>query len=304
VTESANRYIPSQVSIETVLGCNARCVMCSVHEWVRPHGMMTDAVFELALSQLSDLKNDLNYVGLFLDGEPLIDRFLEHRIARCKAVGLRNVGFTSNASLLSEDRAQTILESRRLKYDRVLANIKNFISRRDQTGAPTRIILRHIEHAGNRGEFDSYRAYFSTLLDNDRDEMSRSSVHNFAMGGSSATGLGSTPCGYLDNRVVIFVDGQVPLCCVDYNGRQSMGNIQQQHILEIFNSQKWNQYREIHAQGRRNTIDVCNGCDVPELEAQEKLHVKMTPSGEVYHSRILDSFDYDSERKLVQPGRG
>ena len=99
------------MNIETMHGCNARCLMCSVDSWERERGMMPAEVFETVVDQIGDFKEHLKSVALFLDGEPLIDRYLEDRIALCKSKGIPNVGFTTNGSLFNPDRINNILEA-------------------------------------------------------------------------------------------------------------------------------------------------------------------------------------------------
>jgi wyosine [tRNA(Phe)-imidazoG37] synthetase (radical SAM superfamily) len=72
---------------------------------------MTEPVFETILEQMNDFKSNLKSVALFLDGEPLIDRFLEHRITRCKSKDIPHLGFTTNGSLFNPERIQNILDA-------------------------------------------------------------------------------------------------------------------------------------------------------------------------------------------------
>lgn len=285
---------------------------------------MPDDLFEEIVAQIAPLRDHLTYVGLFMDGEPLLDPDLPRRVARCKEAGLPNVGFTTNAALLTEARARAILDAApdwvglsvdslipevyetariRIRHPRMMENVHRFIDLRTALKKRTRLVVRHIEHPGNVGEFPSYLKYFGQILDNDLDEIGHTVLHNFASGSPRDGGYGSSPCGFLFNRVIIFTDGTVPLCCLDVSGTEAMGNIREQDVLTIFNGPKWRDYLRLHQEGQRHLIPLCAGCDLPDLDKEQKMFVKMTPDGQVFHSNFMQSFDYAEKRgKLVDAG--
>ena len=314
------KYIPDTMNIETVLGCNARCIMCTVESWSRKHGMMPEAVFETILEQMGDFKENLRSVALFLDGEPLVDRFLEHRIIRCKSADIPQVGFTTNGSLFNPNRTHDILEAEpdwivfsldsmeketfekirvRLKFERVQENVHEVIRQRNKKKKKTRIIARFIEQDYNRGQFDEFKEYFSQLLNNSKDEIHFSGTHNWALGNGDGFDYGNTSCGYLDGKFVVFRDGQVPLCCIDFDGANMMGSIMNHHILEIFNSDSFNRARIIHKKGLRASMEVCRTCDVPETNRKGVLSRKITPSGREMSSDVFTPFDNEEVRENI-----
>jgi MoaA/NifB/PqqE/SkfB family radical SAM enzyme len=291
--------------------------MCSVKEWTRPHGAMSDETFDIALSQLCDFKDHLKSVALFLDGEPLLDLKLEDRIASCKSAGIPEVGFTSNGFLMSDKRARRILEAApdwvvysfeslsketyeniriRLKFERVRDNILRFIHLRNKMGAKTRIITRFIEQDLNRGEFDAYFDFFFPKLNPDLDEIHYMQEHNWGQGNKIPEEGGALPCGFLDHQFILLRDGSVPLCCVDFNAIHLMGNIRDTHILDIFNSPKWIEYRKIHQRGDRGTLPLCKTCNLPELNEKGSLNYRMTPTGTVISQDAFKPFENEKMR--------
>ena len=304
------------MNIETVLGCNARCIMCSVGTWERKHGMMDPEIFTTIVDQMADFKDHLKSVALFLDGEPLIDKFLEDRIGECRSKDIPQVGFTTNGSLFNPNRIKSILDAEpdwivfsidsldketyerirvRLKFERVQENVHEMIRLRNKLGKRTRIIARLIEQDYNRGQFPEFQKYFSKLLDNTKDEIHCHGIHNWGMG-AGVRDFGTTKCGHIDTKFVIYRDGTVPLCCIDFNGGNVMGNVMNNHILEIFNNHIFSRVRDIHNAGQRNTMKVCETCDVPEANSAGALTLKLTPAGKVISNDAFRAFDNEKAR--------
>ena len=309
-------FIPDTMNIETVLGCNARCTMCSIGSWERKHGMMAPEIFDTIVDQMTDFKDSLKSVALFLDGEPLIDLFLEDRIALCKSNDIPQIGFTTNGALFNPKRIRSVLEAEpawmvfsldsldketyekirvRLKFERVQEHVHEVIRLRDQLGKKTRIVVRLIEQELNRGQFPEFQNYFSNLLDNEKDEIHRHGTHNWGMGDTDYD-FGRTKCGHIDSNFVIYRDGTVPLCCIDFTGDTVMGNVTQNHILEIFNNAIFHRARDIHNSGMRHTMSVCDSCDFPEANSAGAITEKLTPNGKLLSNDAFKPFDNDAAR--------
>ena len=60
----------------------------------------------------------------------------------------------------------------------------------------------------------------------------------------------------------MFWDGRVPICCLDYNGEEIMGDLKTHSILEIINSTKYNNYRAY--QLTKNPPKICRCCNNPK----------------------------------------
>src|SRR5206468_3109710 len=131
--------------------------MCSVHSWQRDKAAMSEALFTKLLDELAGHTDWVEQVTLQLGGEPLLDRRLEERVAALKRAGIRSVAFTTNGSLLTEERARKLLEAKidaidfsidgatarmfegirvNLVYDEVRDNVLRFIAMRDEAGSP------------------------------------------------------------------------------------------------------------------------------------------------------------------------
>ena len=70
--------------------------------------------------------------------------------------------------------------------------------------------------------------------------------------------------------VVIFANGDVPLCNVDYNNKYPTGSIMQNNIRELWQSKIMNARRKLHLNGNKKDISICANCNVwDEVKGEE-----------------------------------
>ena len=87
-------------------------------------------------------------------------------------------------------------------------------------------------------------------------------------------------CHHLDN-LIILADGSVPLCCNDWlDSPFRLGNVQEQHPMDIFNSRKFDRIRGVHAEGRKNAIPICRECTVLRYSETTRVAITGLPAPE------------------------
>jgi len=62
------------------------------------------------------------------------------------------------------------------------------------------------------------------------------------------------------NRVMIRADGSIHPCCSFYTYDLHMGNVNESSIHTIWNSNKFNELRKLHFEGRYNDNPACKKC--------------------------------------------
>jgi radical SAM protein with 4Fe4S-binding SPASM domain len=67
-------------------------------------------------------------------------------------------------------------------------------------------------------------------------------------------------CPYAFSHLHVLYNGNVPLCVNDFEHREIMGNVNQQSIREIYNSERFQQIREMMVQGKYDEIETCRHC--------------------------------------------
>ena len=70
------------------------------------------------------------------------------------------------------------------------------------------------------------------------------------------------PCTRLYNSRVIAANGDVPMCCMDYNVTEKLGNIWQDGYDLWNHSSTLTKLREMHEAGEWNKIPACRDCTV------------------------------------------
>ena len=287
---------PKFVQIETISGCNARCRMCSVHDWTRSKSALSQPFFEQLLAELTVHRDWVEQVTLHLGGEPLLDRRLEERVSALKQAGIRSVALTTNASLLTKERARRLLEAGidmidfsidgasaatfeairvNLSYEEVRDNVLGFLAARNASGRNVQVRVRMVIQPENANEFDDFVAYWRHHLGPADYVLGR--FLNWWAGwrqeiavrpGSllreipPAADFNRLPCLAPFSTLVILSDGRVPLCCLDYNADTEMGNITGSSIADVWRGETFHKVRKAHLANGRVSMDFCRDCHI------------------------------------------
>lgn len=287
---------PKFVQIETVSGCNARCRMCSVHDWTRSKSAMSEALFAKLLTELAAHCDWIEQVTLQLGGEPLLDRRLEEHVAALKQAGIRSVVFTTNASLLNETRSRRLLEAGidaidfsidgvsaetfeairvNLTYAEVRDNVLRFVALRDASGRAVQVRVRMVIQQENAHELDTFVSYWrSRLGPNDyvigrflnwwagwREDLAAvpgALLHEK----TPSVDINPLPCLAPFSTLVILSDGRVPLCCLDYNADTPMGSVVESEIADVWQGEAFRKVRAEHLARGRASMPFCRDCHI------------------------------------------
>jgi radical SAM protein with 4Fe4S-binding SPASM domain len=69
-------------------------------------------------------------------------------------------------------------------------------------------------------------------------------------------------CANIWERMTVFWNGDVTLCCEDIDGDWILGNLNEQSITEIWNSEKLLAIKKIHKEKRFSEFPFCYMCDM------------------------------------------
>lgn len=275
--------------------------MCGIDEWVRENKYMSDYLFQKITSELGEHSDVIERVSLFLGGEALLDNKLERRISSLLNKKIKNVYFTTNASLLDCDRAKKILESGvtqvdisidslnrevyekirvHLKFDEVLENTLQFVKLRNEGDYKTRIRIRITEMLCNKHEIEQMINFWNEILDISKGDLVYAKSLNTTFISSNIndskfsfigvneyldnfSSCNLLPCYALWNTAVIFSDGRVGMCCVDMGRNFIFGDLKRQTLEDVWrNSETLLSIRAKHLKEGRGSIEVCKNCNV------------------------------------------
>jgi radical SAM protein with 4Fe4S-binding SPASM domain len=277
---------PRYFEIETVNTCNARCTMCTIEDWDRPLVRMSDELFAKIARELGNHRDTILGVSLYKDCEPLIDKKLPERIALLKELAVPHVGISTNVSLLDEEKGTALLQAGidtvllsidslrkdvyekiriRLDFETVIENAVRFIRLRDRINPRTSIRVRMIDLPENKGEWESYRAFWQPKL----QPHDKCDIHHYHNWGGQLDGFqgpfpayDDLPCITHWSNFVIFASGDVPLCAVDFKLRYPTGNVRDSSIKELWTSPLMQQRRLLHLTAARGENPLCRTCNV------------------------------------------
>ena len=69
-----------------------------------------------------------------------------------------------------------------------------------------------------------------------------------------------TPCTELWRRIFVWWDGRVNPCDYDYKSLLSDWDMKDNSISEIWNSDSYNNMREMHLNSKRSNLNPCRSC--------------------------------------------
>lgn len=287
---------PKRVTIETIFGCNCKCLMCPIDfPTERKKGVMPLDMFKDIVDSLTPYKDKLEMMDFCGLGEPLLDPHIFERIKYVKDKGFRNLGMSTNANLMDDEKQDLLLESgidtlifsidgikkethekirRGAKFDLVVANCLSIIQKRNKGNYKTRFVIRFIRQDINKIEWLDFKEYWLKNIDKERrDFVTAFDMHSWGGEVSAKSDvlkvngrneiIEKKPCPTISNILYILSDGTVPLCNEDWlNATYSFGNVKEKPPIEVFNCDKFRKIRELHEKGNKREMKICSECTV------------------------------------------
>lgn len=280
-------YFPKYFTIETSNNCNARCIMCPKgKKGLKERQFMGDALFDKIVSEIQGYHKWIEMICLNSDGEPLLDREIASKIRKLKGIGIKHVNISTNAQLLEEAKIQELLESglddirismdghsketfekvrRGLDFEVVKGNVLKLIQMRDRARSSMEIRVRMVELEENIGERKEWLDFWKDKV-GERDKVQLMPMHSWSgkildEGISQIEYYADKPCISVFSSFTINYDGIVQLCDSDIEQQMVMGDVKEASIQEIWQGEKFEYARSLHANAERNRIQICQGCD-------------------------------------------
>lgn len=264
---------PPVVRVETTNACNARCTICPHRTMGRPIRQMDESLYRRILDECAAAR--CGEVHLHNFGEPLLDRRLEERVAYAKQKGIPKVKIFSNGSLLMPERGRALVEAgldeikisfdgasreefeairQPLSFAEVVANVRALVDVRNAMGSTMKIGVACCSTSDRN----------ATMLAMEKvvDEFSFGKIHNWASEEAAPRRNGTRkPCSRLWRTFTVLANGDVALCCLDYDGRCLLGRIDEKTtIRDVFVSPAYREARRRHRTARQAEIPLCDGC--------------------------------------------
>lgn len=266
------------LDIETYNVCNLRCIMCSYPDMTREKVLMSMDLFKKIIDDAAI--NNIRQISLSFYNEPLLDPLLFERIKYAKSKGLW-VAFSSNGCLLTSEKINAILDSGldsiRFSFDgavketyekirvganfeKTKSNIIQLIKERNKRGTKNpSVAVGLVIQKDNYQEISKFRSFWKEVTDE---------VRVWTVDARKIEGLLSKeleirkskynyPCSRIFNVMTVTSNGKVALCCLDYDGLNVLGDLNESTIDEVRNSEKVNIIKGLHLSGQGSKIKLC-----------------------------------------------
>jgi radical SAM protein with 4Fe4S-binding SPASM domain len=254
-----------QIRIEINSDCNRRCVFCPRSKdetrWkINDSGkkkminlaMTDDLVYSILEQNVSQGFNAS--VGFDFYNEPTLDPRLFKFLDKARALNC-HTEIVTNGDTIKDDREYAKEFFTRVSYTNIsLYDYKDMEGRRK--------LLHWWENylatlAIPKSRYNLVGEYFN--FGNRAGTVDR---RNKFMGGAHLDD--KVPlranCKKIHSKLNIRYDGEVPICCEDALVQQSLGNVNQNTLEEIWYGKKMQEVTELLAKGNRDKINPCNKC--------------------------------------------
>jgi len=235
-----------KIEIETINRCNGECSFCPVNRHVesRPYALMTKELFDSIMRQLSEMSYR-ETLYFHSNNEPLLDSRIVELTARARAA-LPNakLALWTNGALLDPARLDALGG---VLNAIVVDNYNDQLTLNDSV----KTIVEHCER--NR--------YLQNIVE---IRMRRTNELLTTRGGNAKNRTQMrpllSPCIAPFEQLVIRPDGKISLCCNDALGENTMGDLTNDSITDVWNGELFRAMRSMLLHGRKHLIP-CHGYD-------------------------------------------
>ncbi|MDW8368804.1 MAG: radical SAM protein [Geminicoccaceae bacterium] len=286
---------PAAVVVDVTNACNLRCPVCPVTiAMTRKRGLMTLPVFEAILAGFRDLADKPELFFNF-SGEPTVNPLLPTFVRLAVEAGHKTF-LSTNATLLSERLSRALIEAGlhrvylcldgfdaeaqesyrvRSDFERTKTNIERFVALRDalSPGRPL-CVLQTLLTRYSEGQREAIVAW-ARAIGIDRVRFKSFSLGTYTSEEERAAAERFLPrdpslrrrpeedapppstCGEPLHSPVVFYDGRLGLCCIDYDQKVAMPSILEQGFLAAWSAPEAVAAR---ADGFRKRHEICRHC--------------------------------------------
>jgi len=276
--KTALNALPVEYIVETTAKCNLYCPMCPRETHKQPKEDMTDAVFEKLVQGAARTGEHMMLIGL---GEPFMDRKIFDRIEYCERHNIATL-LSTNGTFLDEAMAKRLLDSRLehitlsfdgasketfehyrkgARFEKVRDNFVRFARMKHERRARIQIVVQMVRMPGNAHEADEFRRFWRAIPGVDQVRVKEDET-NLVQPEGRRTGAAARRCHYLwRGAMYVKHDGRVYPCCQSYMlDGAPVGDLREENLDAIFNSDEMRRLRRLHAEGRAGEIDMCARC--------------------------------------------
>lgn len=271
---------PPNVNIEITSMCNLRCIMCYQSDKSfskKSHGFMGHMSMEIFKKIINELYKNVQAVTFASRGEPTLHPKLDEMLRYCegKFLGLK---LNTNATLLTEKKIHTLLSSDlqslvlsidekdkknyekirvNADFDKIMKNLELLKNIREKyyKNSKMRIRISGVKINENQN-VESMNSFYKEFA----DEIALVNYNPWQSAYDNDVNDIKNICSELYRKMFIWWDGKANPCDFDYKSLLSKWNVNDNSIKSIWNSDYYNNLRELHKLERRTEIEPCKRC--------------------------------------------
>ncbi len=283
--------LPAMIGLELTNHCNAKCTFCTQPDiMVRNKDTMKIEVMERVVDQIK--KYNVPSVMLGGMGEPFMWKAIISLIKKLSDSGV-HISITTNGSMFHRYTPEDIIESGLnellISMDAIdtkwlhetKPGIKKSVSKieeeikkiydykiKNKKKSPN-IVLKYqiLENSNYILDKDKEKEILESKVGKICDSVDLRKQHDWLGGAHEGVGNHTLPnagmdniCNQLVRSMEISWNGDVGLCCMDYDNKVLLGNIMEEEIPDIFNKKPIQKARKMYVDGNINKHGMCSGC--------------------------------------------
>jgi len=271
--------LPVEYIVETTAKCNLYCPMCPRETHKQPKEDMTDEIFTRLVQESGASAEHMMLIGL---GEPFMDRKIFDRIEYCERHNISTL-LSTNGTFFDEKTCARLLETplehitlsfdgatkasyeyyrKGANFEKVRDNFVRFARMKHERGAKVQVVVQMVRMEKNAGEVDEFIRFWRAIPGVDQVRIKEDETNLLQPEAGHVSQDWKHACHYLwRGPMYVKHSGDVYPCCQSYmlDGRP-VGNIGDQPLEGIWNSDEMQRMRRLHAIGRAGEIDICSRC--------------------------------------------
>jgi len=277
-------FKPTEIRLEISTICNAKCVFCPhpTDEFTRKKLIMSLEDFKFYLDKTLKESSTISDIGLSGFGEIFSDKHVLSKLQYANTKGLP-IHLLTNASLLNEEMLEELFKLENLQDIRISIHTNNenkynqvmaFKNSRIDFYKKVRSNINYIVNNKPSTLDLILTAVIDPLLKDEVEDLIKEykdkcyleiwKPHNWVYGKNYRQGDAlKNSCGRPNSGPIeVLVNGDVNMCCFDFNNRMKLGNLKEQSLEEIYDSYLFNKIKTHHNMGTcKGSGLICDGCD-------------------------------------------
>jgi len=284
--------LPDSVIVELTNSCNLNCPLCSTAKAMkRPRGFMGENLFKKLADELGE-NDSPPEMALTMCGEPLLHPQVSDLIGYASKNSIPSV-ISTNATLMTEALSGSLIRAGLSKiylcvdgfskisheayrvgsdFHQVKENCEKFLEKRAQCRSKTpKVIIQTLITSFNENELASIQQW-AKEIGADALYMKTLSLGTHLSAGQQEEYKHLLPrqeslrrsekcedglCRRFGAPPIVYWNGDVGLCCIDYNNEFSIGNITQNGLKDVLGA---SHFQTLCGQAQKRELSLCRRC--------------------------------------------